>query len=489
MAMLRLNPTFVSTPTVRLALKLFLLAILLTGCQVTSDTDKDFTPPLAALQQDPFHSARLSCFLTLKDDQGPAIRLEVASIEVIGDDHRLQLTSGPLTIDSTKIGTGQLFLGGLAVPPGRYHRLRLTVTKGEVRNDDGQYIVMNADPFNVELDLTANLVLEPEDSGSIFITWNLQKSLRSDNTLDLDLTGSPSLRQMLINLIFVSCPDIDTVFIVRADKNWVVDSFGLKGRPTYLAIDPVSSQLLYVLASRERMIKTVELSNQRVINFFPVPLNDEPTFMTISPDGQSAFLLDELSGYLSRIDLTTGRSEARVLLGDRPKYAAYLNAQNLLAVSLSLSQKVLLLDPVSLRLKGTITTGNAPHGLIISENQLFVAEYGDNSVSIADLASRGGQSRLSVGFGPRFLQETGDQIYVSNYLDGSLSVLIPGQSAVIQEIFGLGRPLEMVFNQSYLRLYVADEAMAALAVIDTNSNRLLGHIFLGAEPFDLEVIE
>jgi len=487
--MLRFNPTFVSAPTVCLALKLFLLAMLLTGCQVTSDTDKNFTPPRASRQQDPQHSARLSCFLTLKDDKGPAIRLEVASIEVIADDHRLQLISGPLTIDSTKIGTGQLFLGGRAVPPGRYHRLRLTVTKGEVRNDDGQYIVMNAEPFNVELDLTANLVLGPGDSGSIFITWNLENSLRSDNTLDLDLTASTPFRQMLINLIYVSCPDIDTVFIVRADKNWVVDSFGLKGGPTYLAIDPVSSQLLYLLASRERMIKVVELSSHRVINFFPVPLNDEPTFMTISPDGQSAFLLDELNGYLTRIDLTTGRSEARVLLGDRPTYAAYLNGQNLLAVSLSLSQKVVLLDPVSLRLKGTITTGSAPHGLVISENQLFIAEYGDNSVSIADLASRGGQSRLSVGLGPRILQETGDQIYVSNYLDGSLSVLIPNQFGVIQEIFGLGSPLEMIFNQSYLRLYVADETMAALAVIDTNSNRFLGHIFLGAKPFDLEVIQ
>jgi DNA-binding beta-propeller fold protein YncE len=234
----------------------------------------------------------------------------------------------------------------------------------------------------------------------------------------------------------------------------------------------------------------VDLSSYRVIDFFPVALNDAPTFMTITPDGQGAFLLDDSSGYLSRIDLNTGRSVARVHLGYRPKYALYLAEQNLLAVSLSLSQKVLLLDPLRLGILGTISTGSTPQGMAVSENQLYIAEQGGNSVLITGLDNGGNQSRVTVGFGPRRLVVTGNQIYASNYDDGSLSVLLSGQEGVvIREMYGLGKPQEMAVDNFFRRLYVTDEEAAGLVVVDTNSNELVGRIILGARPLGLGVIQ
>jgi len=473
------------------SLSAVLLLVILSGCMALPDTTTKVTKSflMADMGKDPGYTARINCFLNLKDDQGPAIRLEVAGIEVISDGFRLPIVKSPLKISSTEIRSGQLFLGSIPVPPGRYDRLSFSISTAEAPKSGGQYAVMTPKPFIVEVGLGTDLNLEPGESSTLLISWDLENSFRPDNTISPALTASPALKQIPLDIILVTCPDINTVYVLRADKNWVVDSFGLTGSPTYMAISPETNQLLYILASRDRMIKVVDLSTYRIINFFPVPLNDEPTFMTISPDGGSAFLLDENSGYLSRVNLTTGQSDARVLLNYRPKYAAYLNEQNLLAVSLSLAQKVLLLDPESLAVRGTITTGGTPDGIVVMDNQILIADYGDNSVSIAELRGRVAQSRLAVGFGPRRLMGTGRQVFVSNYNDGSLSVLQPGQFGVIQEIYGFGRPLEMVFNQSYFRLYVGDEKMAALAVVDTNSKRLLGHIFLGAKPFDLEVIE
>ncbi len=70
----------------------------------------------------------------------------------------------------------------------------------------------------------------------------------------------------------------------------------------------------------------------------------------------------------------------------------------MLAVSLSLSQKVLLLDPVRLSVLGTISTGSEPQGVVVSDNQLYIAEQGDNTVSITDLANTGNQSQGDGGF-------------------------------------------------------------------------------------------
>jgi len=96
---------------------------------------------------------------------------------------------------------------------------------------------------------------------------------------------------------------------------------------------------------------------------------------------------------------------------------------------------------------------------------------------------------MMVGFGPRRLVDADGQIFVSNYKDGSLSVLLPGQLGALQEIFGLGEPFEMVFDDFYRRIYVGDQRDAGLVVIDTNSNQLIRKISLGAKPLGLAIVQ
>jgi len=177
-----------------------LLLTMLGGCLPPLGTDKEFTSPVAALGRDSNHTARINCFLTLKDNQGPATRLEVISIEIQADDHWMPLTSRSLQVDSEEIGTKQLLVGSVAVPPGRYHRLRFRISKGEIKKTGGKYEVIASEPFSVEMNLTSNLYLEPENSRSLLITWDVQNSLQPDNTLAPVLTAAPPLKQLLRRL-------------------------------------------------------------------------------------------------------------------------------------------------------------------------------------------------------------------------------------------------------------------------------------------------
>jgi len=464
-----------------------LILVLLGGCV---PVERPEAVLLADVGQDSVNSARLSCFLALRDSEGPALRFEIKSIEVLADDLWLPVGSGAVTLDSVAIGDGQVFLGGRALPPGYYQRLRLTVTQVAQRQADGGYAVVSREPLEMELPFPAPVQLSAGDSRVLLLTWDLQDSLPPGGALRPALTIAPQLRQLLVDLLYVACPEIDTVFLVRTDRNWVVDAFGLKGRPTYLDVDRFAARRrLYILAAREATVKVVDLGSHRVIDFFPVPLNDVPTFMTVSPDGKWAYLLDERSGYLSRMDLSSGRTAARVRLGFRPQYATVLEGQNLLAVSLGMSQAVVLLDPLNLSVVRKTATGSSPQGLLAVANRLYVAESGDHMVSVLDLAGGGTLGRLAVGFGPRRLVEAGNFLYVSNYDNGTLSVLEPGQLGVLREIHGLGRPLEMAYDRLQRRLYVADEEAAALAVIDVNSNQLVGRIALGARPSGMAIIQ
>jgi len=467
-------------------LVVLLLAVILSGCQIR---ERSVLRTLSSPAVSSRNMARLNVFLTLEEKQGPAIQLEIADLEVLIDDLWLPLSSEPLTLNSTEIGNGQLFLGGGAVPPGQYKGLRLTVTQGMVRTADGQDPVTLAKPQQVQMTTAKGLELLLGDSKTLLFSWDVENSLKPDNTLAPQFFVTGALRNLPVNLVFAACPDINTVFVVRADKNWVVDSFGLTGRPTYLGIEPSARPArFYVLTTDEKMVKVIDSSSFRVIDSYPT-LNDAATYMAISPDGQWAYLVHEQSGYLSRMNLRTGQIDPRVKLGNQPNYAVYLEQQRLLAVSLGLTQTVLLLDPASLRVVRTISTGSNPEGLLVSDNVLYVAESGDGSISANDLANRAAQGQVMVGFGPRRLAEADGQIFVSNYKDGSLSILLPGQLGALQEIYGLGEPFEMVFDDFYRRLYVGDRRNAGLAVIDTNSNQLLRQISLGAQPLGLAVIK
>ena len=90
----------------RLALMLLLL-ISLGGCLQPRDTAKEFFSTLSNPERNTRNMARLNCFLNLMDNKGPAIRLEVAGIEVFVDNLWLPFISEPLIIESASIGNGQ----------------------------------------------------------------------------------------------------------------------------------------------------------------------------------------------------------------------------------------------------------------------------------------------------------------------------------------------------------------------------------------------
>lgn len=433
-------------------------------------------------------SPRINAFLALKDSRAPAVRMEIGKLEISADDLWLPLMRAAVTLDSAQIDEGQIFLDGVQVPPGLYQKLRITVTQAWARNLSGEWDTLLSEPLVQVISLAQGLGLDPHDSRSLFFVWDVEESLARLDGYSPMVSASPALRQIPRDLIYVSCPDIDTVFVIRGDNRRVVDSFGLKGRPTWVEIDRAEAgERLYVLTPADRMVKAVDLSSYRIVNFFQVPLNDTPTFMTIDPAGNNAYLLDERSGYLSRMDLRSGSIMARALVGFRPQYAKFIEERNLLAVSLEASQRVLLLDPMSLAVRGSLSTGASPQGIMVSANRLYVAEQGDNTVSVFDLGSQTSQERIAVGYDPVRLLDSGNHIYVSQEQEGTLAVLLPGQMGVIQEIHGMGRPREMAYHPFFRHIYVTDRERGGLSVVDVNSNMLVLRISLGAVPFALAV--
>ncbi len=236
-------------------------------------------------------------------------------------------------------------------------------------------------------------------------------------------------------------------------------------------------------------IKRIGPASNRVEETFHLSRLAKELHITINPDSQWAYVIDKKRGNILRINLHSGAIDARNRLGYGPSYILYLEKQGLLAVSQSLSQTVVLLDPETLNQVQTISTGNKPGGMLLyKENFLYIAETGGNSVMVYDLTLNKVQKRIPVDLSPRRLLQAGGRIYVTNYDSHSISILKPGQLGVSKTITLDGPPLELAYSPGNKWLYVGNESAKTIDIIDPVNNKMVGRIALDTLPLGMAVL-
>ena len=218
-------------------------------------------------------------------------------------------------------------------------------------------------------------------------------------------------------------------------------------------------------------------------------MTSTPSFMVLSDDGQWAYILDSKNDYLLRIDMTSGNLENRIQLDYQPKFITYIHSHNLLAISSTSSQSVMLLNSNTLAKVTEIPTTGVPEGLLAWDNMLYITEGNDNSITIYDLNLGAVSSHMNVGFFPHRLFQNDNQVYVTNRDDNTISIIQPGQLGVAMQIYIDGSPQEMAAAPNSKWLYVGNKDIGGLSVIDATSNQVSGQIIFGANPQSLAVVQ
>lgn len=426
------------------------------------------------------HDGYLSLFLNLKEGLSPAHQVHLHSIDVLSDTGGWSplVLNNPL-VSTLDIGKGQIFLARGELKTGYYSRLRFTL-EGKV-SQQGE---------SIELPLPKPLYLARGDSHSLFITWDVTASSGTGYNYKPGFSIAPRLKNLIADVAYVSCPEINTVFMIRTDKNRVYDSLGVGDRPNYLFASPLlPEENLFALTSARPGIKRIAPSANRIVENYPLPMMSSATHMTLGPLGQKAYVVERKRGTLLKVDLQTGHVENRVRLGYGPVYIIFLEKRNQLAVSLSVNQSVVLLDPESLIQVGSIATGNKPEGLMLfRDSMLYIAESGSNSVLVYDLERGETSKRIPVDIAPKRIVAAYGLIYVSNYKSKTIALLHPGQLGVSRTIALSGAPLELSNIRTSKWLYVGDADNNSITVVDPLTSKTVSQIPLGARPGGIAVI-
>lgn len=464
-----------------------IVVLVLVGCGSLNDlTNIDRPCPLQPVTDD---AANLSLFFNVnRSDSTPNLTVKINSIELLVDDLWVPVLSEVTEVHSGGALSIQRFLGRQWLK-GRFCRgVRLKVAGATLSRSTGDrdLPIINAE---TEIILQNPLALEVESRKVLLLEWDPERSISLAGFERMALAAyEGGVDKITANLVYVVCPELDTVYVVRTDKFQVVNAFAAKGKPTYLVVDPEHKKI-YVLASELNKIIPYDIYTHLPTNEIQIPLANSPIFMTVNNRTQTAYVLDA-QGVLTSIDLVSGNMLRRNRVGNGPNYLYYIVALDKLAVSSTIDQTVYLVNAGTLAVEDSFKLGSAPLGLGSWENYLYIAEGSANTVSVYDLSARKILKNIHVGFEPARFVTTAGAVYVTNYLDGSISVMQGGQFSVSKEVAVGASTREMAAAEKQRLLFIGTgDCDGSLTVVDTTGNHVIGRVELGAKPMGIAVVE
>lgn len=456
---------------------LLLSAILLTGCQTTGRVSPLVkTPPLSSNQ------AMVSVFIQLKDPSGGEAWLKTSGVELVQGQGTTPLIGGNHELSATKIAGGQHFFGRGPVMAGKYQALRIHLEKAALLRGK-QKLLLTLVTLSIDLPLPSNFHLRAGESRTLIVTWDDEKSIAIQSRFKAEMSVQMPNFPLLANLAYVSCPDINTLYLLSTDSNRISGSLAIKGEPTYMGYSPTRKRL-YILSGAQASITVVETATNRIVDQFKIPMMNSPSFF-MTPDGEYGYILDEKRGDLIRMDLNRGTMLKRVHLGYKPRFLAWHNGGNRLVLTSGLDQKIYFINPETLEVQDVLLVGSNPDGLLVNDEYLYVTEQGSNTLNIFDINTFSPVKKLNVGFAPRRLIEKGNYLYVANTRSNSLSLVLTSQHRVARSITVGKGPFEMALSNKRKWLYVISQIDGTISVLDQTSNKLTATVELGTRPADI----
>lgn len=418
---------------------------------------------------------------------GPAnLSLVIGDVEVLQEGVWLPVISGPVEIKLTQDRERQTLLGLGALPAGRHEQFRFRLH--EVR-EGRRVLPLTVEQSHVLLDDGTGITLDEGDSRCLFLQWQLDDYQDSQERFVPRFSLKAQTEPLTSELLYVLCDDINTLYLIRSDRNFVIYSLALEGPVSDLRLDK-EKQLLYVLSRGARSLLVFDCQRNRLVDRVALPATVDPRYLALSTDGAFAFVSDAATDKIVKIDLASGQLVQQASVGYQPGRLLYFDegSQGRVAVSSPGSQQVFVLDASSLTVVSSFSTGFHPEGLLVVDDVLYVCDRGSQTVTAWSLRSRTVQSHIPVGREPVSLAgDGGDKIYVANYGEQVLSVITRGQHMSLRQIpVGKG-PYSFAYLAHRNALYVANRGSRTVMALDVASERSFATIPLGGEPLFLAV--
>ena len=172
------------------------------------------------------------------------------------------------------------------------------------------------------------------------------------------------------------------------------------------------------------------------------PVYRSPLHIVISPDQESAWVVNYTAKLVSEINVRTHQIVREIPVSERPSHAKFSPDGRYLYVSCTWAGQIDVIDVTKGSVVRSLKAGLEPCGLAVSADgkRLYVSNVVSSSVSILDIETGHTIAETSVGNQPRFVALTpdGKRLLVSNGLDPWVTVLDAYDGHEL-EVYDMGR--------------------------------------------------
>ena len=453
----------------RFLLILLLSAAALNGCAPLN------SPSRVKMEQIDLSAAG---YLTVFLNHSPAetqVQLSLKDVEVYSEDEWFPLEMAPDTQIDTSLK--QQLIASSILETGLYSRIRFQIS---VLDMAGTLVRQE----QTELPLQRPLEIKAGSSSCLFV--NSQLALRQlSQPLQQQLQVSLQQRVLADELLYILCPEIQTLYLARIDPYRIVAAHGIGAGIADMVLDN-KRKLLYLLDQRQRLIQRFDTINQTLTDRIPLPLTDRPGHLGISADGNTLYVSDSGNRQLLQIDARNGLLRQQRTTSYQPDKLMpfHYQQQDYLAVLYSRDQQLQVVSAKTLAPLYSINTGLQPSDLTFADQSLFVADRSLRQISKIEPLTGQVQTRIATASVPNTLavDPANRNLLIGMCRHPAIAFLPFGQQLVSRRTTIAGCPADLILARQRRLLFVALEEQQQIGIVDLLSKHSLGIINIASRP-------
>ncbi len=222
-----------------------------------------------------------------------------------------------------------------------------------------------------------------------------------------------------------------------------------------------------------------------------LPVDVYPAGVAVKADGQKVYVAQQ-AGKVSKLAVIQALpalgSATAIALGPEetaPNGVARVDAAGRVVVALRDTSNAWVVDAETGVDVATIPANLWPAGVAVHDGYGYIANYGNDTITVFDPAMLAATGTLYVGHEPsHFAVTPGEDLFASMHGNGEIVRLRNG--LVAGHFYGLTAPYGLAFEPASGRLYVANRGPShTVTVLNGTSGAVVGTIPIGQEPYVL----
>jgi YVTN family beta-propeller protein len=240
----------------------------------------------------------------------------------------------------------------------------------------------------------------PEPGHELYVLDVAQR--RVAKVIDLSPYRSPHGVQVDANgLLYVTAELDRKVLVVDPEAGRIIATIDHEGSGHWLAVLPDGSKAYVANKDDKPFVSVLDLKTRKQIGTVPMPRGTQG--ITASPDGSRVIAMDIGAPEIAVIDTATDTVLERIALADTtdPAYKAYYSPDGEWLMTMA-GSSISIFDAANLRApQRTLKVGASPMGIGFSADgkTALVANHGDGTVSVVDLATAAVTKTFKAGTG------------------------------------------------------------------------------------------